>query len=138
MAWHPIESLQRHCCIKVEMIKNGQQQHEQTEQSTALCNQPAECILCAGFAHLDKTMKDAYLESEKLKIILEGALNDPQCPLQSIEDKTKWQDFYINAMQYLVHEKHTRKSLSHLGARGLPLAEVQAVAASRGLKRSSI
>ena len=62
--WHPIEPLQRHCCIKVEMIKNGQQQHEQTEQSTALCNQPAECILCASFAHLDKTMEDAYLESK--------------------------------------------------------------------------
>ena len=65
MAWHPIESLQRHCCIKVEMLKSGQQQNEATEQFTALCNQRAACILCAGFAHLDKTMKNAYLEAEK-------------------------------------------------------------------------
>ena len=70
MAWHPIESLQQHCCIKVEMLKNGQQQNEPTEQLTALCNQRAACILCAGFAHLGKTMKKAYLEAEKNQIYI--------------------------------------------------------------------
>jgi len=129
MAWHPIESLQKHCCINVEMLKTGQQQHIQTGLPTTLCNQPAECILCAGFAHLDKSMKNAYPEAEKLQIILEGALNNPQSPLQSIEDNTKWQDFYIIAMQYFVNEKLIRKKFSHLGARGLPLTDVQAVAA---------
>ena len=138
MAWHPSESLQGHCCIKVEMLKNFQQQHKQTEQSMALCNLPAQCILCAGLAHMDKTMKGAYEDSENLKVILEGALNDPTCLLQSIEDNTTWQDFYINAMQYLGNQKLLRKRLSHLGARSLPLSEVRAVAASRGLQQSSI
>ena len=138
MAWHPIESLQRHCCINVELIKNAQQQHEQMNQSTVLCNQPSACILCAGFAHIEPTMKDAYLESEKLETMLEGALSEPQCLLQSIDDNTKWQDFYINAMQYLVNDRHTQNKLSQLGARGLPLAEIMAVAVSSGLKHSSI
>jgi hypothetical protein len=122
MAWHPLESLQRHCCINVEHIKNAQQQYEQMKQSTLLCNKPSACILCAGFAHIEQTMKVAYLESEKLKMRLEEALSEPQCLLQSIDDNTKWQDFYINAMKYLVNERHTQKKLSQLGARGLPLA----------------
>jgi hypothetical protein len=137
MQWHPMESFERHCCITVEMLKNLQQQTD-TEQIIALCNRPDECILCAGFTHMDKTMREAYDETENLKVILEGAVNDPTCSLQSIEDNTKWEDFYINAMQYLADQKDIRKRLSHLGARSLPLQEARSVAASHGLQQSSI
>jgi hypothetical protein len=103
-----------------------------------LCNQLTQCILCAGFAHLDKSIKNAYLETENLQTILQGALINPQEPLQCIQHNTTWQDFYIIAMQYFVNEKLIRKKFSHLGARGLPLKEVQAVAASHGLQHSEI
>ena len=133
MAWHPIESLQKQCCIDVEML-TGKQQHIQTGLPTTLCNEPTGCILCAGLTHLNKSMKDNYLDVENMKIILEGELNNPQSPLQSIEDHTKWEEFYIIATQYFANDKLTRKKFSHLGARGLPLTEVQAAAASHSLQ----
>ena len=138
MAWHPIQCFRRQCCMKVESIKFNRGQQGQAQGATGPCKQTASCLLCAGFAHLEKTMRESYETAETLKTLLDGALDDPQCPLKAIDEGTQWEHFYLAAMQFLVNEKYTRKCLSHLGARALPRSEIIALAFSGQLRHSSI
>ena len=127
MTWHSIEDLRQYCCIMPDSLPGH------PKQSGIPCNQEAACIVCAASAHLNKPDSEPYKLPEKTKYKLNGCVEDPQSPLTEIKKGTEWHEFYLQAMQFLLQEKHTRNNLSYLGHRALPLPEIAALACQEKL-----
>jgi hypothetical protein len=114
MMWHSIEDLKKHCCIMPDISQAS---------PVKLCNKEITCLFCAALKQAPRFNDEAYKVAPEMTEMLQGSVDDPQSPLKHIKEGTQWQEFYIQAMLFLLNNDYVRDTLRGQGDRALPQRE---------------
>jgi len=125
MMWHSIEDLKKFCCIMP---------HIPQASPVKLCKKELACLICAALKQKPTFEDGAYKVAPQMQEIVQRSVDDPQSPLKYIKEGTQWQDFYLQAMLFLLGHKYARDILCRLGHRALPQQEIAALAVQQKLQ----